>query len=313
MRSSCLSGEPTLEELLEVQAHFELPSPALVEKDFYVIKALAAIAAINTAPLRLVFGGGTALSRAHRLIRRMSEDIDLHIVSDKPGRGTLRRLRDEITQALLGAGFKFDPDNPAYRKSGNGSRYTIYRLPYQPAAMGEGALRPTIQIETAVWPLRQPSLELPVISFVAEALQRPPEVSGMACVSILETAADKFVALTRRAGAELAGLDEPDPTLVRHLHDLHVLREHYDPAAVAALAREVMLADAEAYGNQFPAYRENPMRETLRAVGGLAANPGYASRYEEFERLMVYGGAETYSAALQTLQLLVSQLALNTE
>jgi hypothetical protein len=23
-------------------------------------------------------------------------------------------------------------------------------------------------------------------------------------------------------------LDEPDPTLVRHLHDLHALREHYD-------------------------------------------------------------------------------------
>ena len=87
-------------------------------------------------------------------------------------------------------------------------------------------------------------------------------------MSILETAADKFVGLTRRAGAELAGLDEPDPTLVRHLHDLHALREHYDPAEVAALAREVMLADAEAYGNQFPAYREDPMRETLRAVEG---------------------------------------------
>ena len=66
-----------------------------------------------------------------------------------------------------------------------------------------------------------------------------------------------------------AGLDEPDPTLVRHPHELHALREHYDAAEVAALAREVMLAHAEPYGNQFPAYRENPMRETLRAVEGL--------------------------------------------
>src|SRR6202040_3209985 len=130
---------------------------------------------------------------------------------------------------------------------------------------------------------------LPVTSFMAEAFQRPPEIAGMACTSILETAADKFVALTRRAGAELAGLDEPDPTLVRHLHDLHALREHYDPAEVVALAREVMLADAAAYGNQFPAYRENPMRETLRAVEGPAEDPGYARRYEEFQRLMVYG------------------------
>jgi hypothetical protein len=59
-----------------------------------------------------------------------------------------------------------------------------------------------------------------VISFVAEALRRPPEVASITCVSILETAVDKFVGLTRRAGAELAGLDEPDPMLVRHVHDL---------------------------------------------------------------------------------------------
>ena len=85
-----MSDNPTIEELREVQAYFGLPSPALVEKDFYVVKALAAIAAIETAPLRLVFGGGTALSRAHRLVRRMSEDIDLRIVAEneRPGRGT---------------------------------------------------------------------------------------------------------------------------------------------------------------------------------------------------------------------------------
>jgi predicted nucleotidyltransferase component of viral defense system len=71
-----LSDKPTLQELLEIQQHFGLPSPALVEKDWHVVKALAAIAAAETAPFQLVFGGGTALSRAHGLIRRMSEDID---------------------------------------------------------------------------------------------------------------------------------------------------------------------------------------------------------------------------------------------
>ena len=164
-------------------------------------------------------------------------------------------------------------------------------------------MRPAIQIETAVWPLYRPAVELPVISFVAEALQRPPEVTTIECVSILETAADKFVALTRRAGAELAGLvAEPDPTLVRHLHDLHALREHYDPAEVAALAREIMLADAAAYGNQFPAYREDPLRETLRAVEGLAANAGYARQYGEFQRLMVYGSSVEYGACYDILK-----------
>ena len=75
---------PSLRELIEVQDYFGLPTPALVEKDWYVVKALAAISSAASSPFRLVFGGGTALSRAHRLIRRMSEDIDRKIVSDDP-------------------------------------------------------------------------------------------------------------------------------------------------------------------------------------------------------------------------------------
>src|SRR5205085_9791947 len=133
----------------------DCPSTAFVEKDWYVAKTLAAIIAVDTAPFRLVFGGGTALSRAHRLIRRMSEDIDLKIVSNEPSRSAVRRLRDTLTEALLQAGFRFDPGNPAHRDSGNASRYTIYRLPYAPITGGVGALRPEIQIETAVWPLRR--------------------------------------------------------------------------------------------------------------------------------------------------------------
>jgi predicted nucleotidyltransferase component of viral defense system len=41
---------------------------------------LAAIAAVDTGEFRLVFGGGTALSRAYKLTKRMSEDADLKIV-----------------------------------------------------------------------------------------------------------------------------------------------------------------------------------------------------------------------------------------
>lgn len=133
MRSWCLSAKPTLRDLIEVQAYFGLPSPALVEKDFHVVRALAAIAGIDASPLRLVFGGGTALGRAYRLIRRMSEDIDLRIVSSEPpGRPALRRLRDAVTEALLDAGFAFDPRDEAYRRSRNESRYTITACPTRP-------------------------------------------------------------------------------------------------------------------------------------------------------------------------------------
>ena len=204
-----MNDRPTLQELIEVQQQLGLPDPALVEKDWFVVKALAAIIAADKGPFELIFQGGTALSRAHRVTKRMSEDIDIKIVSKgPPSRRALRRLRERITAELHKAGFKFDPKNPKHLKSNYEGRYTLYQLPYEPIAAGQGALRPEIKIETSVWPMRRPSSELPVSSFVAEAFKREPEVPAIATAAIPETAAEKFVALTRRAGAELAGLTD---------------------------------------------------------------------------------------------------------
>ncbi len=117
------------------------------------------------------------------------------------------------------------------------------------------------------------------------------------------------MALTRRAGAEIAEAGGPrDPTLVRHIYDLHVIRAHYDPGEVAALARTIMLADAKAYGHQFPAYRDNPIAETLRAVGGLGKDPDFAKRYAAFRRDMVYGESPQFETAMATITDLASRL-----
>ena len=305
-----MNDRPSLQRLLEIQQHFGLPSPALVEKDWHVVKALAAIAAVDTAPFKLVFGGGTALSSAYGLIERMSEDIDLRVVAaKKPGRGALRTLRETITKALRDAGFVFDPSNEAHRKTMYEGHYTLYRLPYAPAAEGKGVLRPEIQIETAVFPLRRPTVVCAVSSFIAQGYKRPPELAAIECTSIAETAAEKLVALTRRAGAELAGLrDKRDPTLVRHVYDLHAIREHYDVADVAALAAEIMLADAELHGEKFPAYRKDPIGETLKAIAGIAADAEYAAAYATFQRDMVYGPAPDFPTAVRTLATLAQHL-----
>jgi predicted nucleotidyltransferase component of viral defense system len=305
-----LSDKPTLEELLEIQQHFGLPSPALVEKDWYVVKALAAIVAADTKPFRLIFGGGTALARAYGLIQRMSEDIDLRIVGvDRPSRGQLRKLRQTITNVLLGAGFKFDPDKPEHRTTMYEGRYTIYHLPYEAAAEGKGALRPEIQIETTVFPLRRDAVDRSVSSFIAEGYSRPAEIPAIPCASILETAADKLVGLTRRAGAELAGLREKlDPTLVRHIHDLHAIRAHYDPTAVATLAREIMVAEAAQRAADFSAYKADPLAETLKAIDGIAASAEYAASYATFHRDMVYGKGADFATAVATLKELGEQL-----
>ena len=100
---------------------------------------------------------------------------------------------------------------------------------------------------------------------------------------------------------------------MRHIYDLHAVRAHYDGATVIALARQIMRADVDAYGHQFPAYREDPIAETLRAVAGLSDDDRFANAYTLFLRDMVYGDVVDFSTALATVSALAEGLKGNTK
>jgi hypothetical protein len=169
-------------------------------------------------------------------------------------------------------------------------------------------LCPTIQIELTYAPMRRPTVARAVSSFVAEAFNRSPEVPSIACVSVMETAAEKLVALTRRIAMELAGLSrDPDSTLIRHVYDVHTMHGHVDPAEVAVLARDIATADAEVFRNQYPAYAADIAGETRKALDALGAAPEYRAHYDRFVADMVYGEKPTFATAMRT----VSDLATN--
>jgi hypothetical protein len=209
---------------------------------------------------------------------------------------------------LLAAGFAFDPKDETCTRSQNENRYTIWQLPYAGnGGAGEG-LRPTIQIETTYAPMRLAPVTLPVSSFMAEAHGQPPEVARISCVSVTETAAEKLVALTRRIAMELVGLSrDPDPTLVRHIYDLHLMQGHIDNSQVAALARDIAAADAREFRNQYPAYAADIAGETRKALDALRTDPAYRSRYRDFVIAMAYGERPEFEIALGTVVALAEQ------
>jgi hypothetical protein len=187
-------------------------------------------------------------------------------------------------------------------------QYTKYMLPYKPLVQAK-VLRPDVQIEAAVNPLRRDAVDKPISSFVAEAYGRAPEVSKLACSSVLETAAEKLVALTWRAGSELAGLrKERDPTLVRHIDDLHQIRSEYDAAEVARLALGVMKVDAVERGSRFPAWAKDPLGETLRAIEGIPKDKVFVDGFAAFQRDMVYGDKPDFNSAMGSLNVLRDHL-----
>ena len=62
--ASRLSDKPSLQDLLEVQKHFDLPSPLLSRRTGMSSGRLRRSCS-DAEPFRLVFSGGTALGRAH--------------------------------------------------------------------------------------------------------------------------------------------------------------------------------------------------------------------------------------------------------
>ncbi len=78
--------------------------PAIVEKDYYITEALRVIA--TTCGDKIIFKGGTSLSKGWNLIQRFSEDIDIFLdpKSFQPALGKhgidreLKKLRQAIEQ-----------------------------------------------------------------------------------------------------------------------------------------------------------------------------------------------------------------------
>ncbi|TJW00049.1 MAG: nucleotidyl transferase AbiEii/AbiGii toxin family protein [Mesorhizobium sp.] len=294
-----MNGKPDQKTLLEVQDYFGLPSPSLVEKDWFVVRALAAIHHVEVDGLTLAFGGGTALGRAYRLLERMSEDIDLRIVgNDEPSRGALKRLRREVNKRLEAVGFGVEGHYRVLHKD----TYVRYDLPYEPIAKGEGVLRPEIKIEIGAFPICTTPEKRSVSSFIAEASKAAAEAKDVACVRLVETAADKFVALGRRAGFAFAGHGALDHTLVRHVYDLSRMDGHYDVAEAAAIALGTMKADAESRGDEYPAYKADPKAETLRAYEIMAKDEKFAEGYTKLLGDMVYGERPEFAAAFEKVQ-----------
>lgn len=305
-----MSDEPSIQDLLDAQAHFRLPGVALVEKDWHVVRAMSAIGALDAGPFRLVFAGGTCLARAHRLVSRMSEDVDFKIVAPEPlpvgrskRRGQLGDLRKRVAAGLLGAGFGIEPDDV---RSRDDNHYSLYNLHYAGSGGAVEPLRATIQVEMSYATLHHDAITLPVSSFVAEAFGRAPEIRAINCVSVTETAAEKLVSLMRRTAMELRGLGrKPDPNLVRHIYDLHVIRTHIDRAAVVALARAVAATDGIEFRIQYPDYVVDAGGETRKALAFLLADPGVRRRYESFVANMVYGEPVAFGAAMRTITSMV--------
>jgi predicted nucleotidyltransferase component of viral defense system len=74
-----MNAVPNKSDIEEVALELGI-NPAFVEKDWYLVQILKIIGFLDLFGAQAIFAGGTALAKAHGLLKRFSEDIDFRLV-----------------------------------------------------------------------------------------------------------------------------------------------------------------------------------------------------------------------------------------
>jgi hypothetical protein len=88
--------------ILRAEEHFRARGlrAAIIEKDYYVTESLRLVA--SAAEGKLIFKGGTSLSKGWNLIERFSEDVDIFLnpgeLSSRAIDRELKRIRDVVAK-----------------------------------------------------------------------------------------------------------------------------------------------------------------------------------------------------------------------
>lgn len=208
-------------------SHFKI-SPVLVEKDYWVTLALRKLSESEMAD-KVVFKGGTSLSKAHKLIKRFSEDIDLAIIVDEgESAGRIKSKLKKVEQVCTND-FEEVASDPRISKKGR-FRKTVWQFSKGELNGEFGDAGEHILLEVNSFTIPEPHENLSIQSLVAEYLninsyQDAIEEFGLQSFSIAvlkleRTFVEKISAITKasyRSENDNYGLLSKN---VRHFYDL---------------------------------------------------------------------------------------------
>jgi hypothetical protein len=285
--------------------------PAFVEKDWYVVQLIREISGADIFGAQVIFTGGTALSKAHRLLQRFSEDIDFRLIlptvpplSGSRQRKLLSAIRDRLRE-IVATQF---PEVVIQWKARDENRFFSFEVDYPSVVTPSEALRPHILIEFTATTLSLPPLIRPVFSLIAELTKTDAEIAAVVCIDPVENAVDKMSALVWRVPDRVRQPEDDDPDLVRHIHDLAILQPH---ATSHADFKRLAIGMIGQDDDRCEKIAGLPMGEKLQLLLKiLTTDREYRTEYTRFVQGMSYAatGVPTYEEAMIKLKVLIDHL-----
>jgi len=176
-----LSAEQRAEMIRETAGRIQL-TPSAVEKDFWVVWVLDKLFRSELLADKIIFKGGTSLSKVFGLIRRFSEDIDLildwnEVVKEDPNLERSKNKQDKFNKsvAVLSRDYIATVFLPEVVRVLDGvcsaeieeGAPDVINIRY-PSGFESNYLRPEIRLEIGPLALWIPNSEYEIKSYVAE-------------------------------------------------------------------------------------------------------------------------------------------------
>lgn len=124
--------------------HFKIRE-AYIEKDYWVTYVLKNLSH-SIFKEKVVFKGGTSLSKAYKCIERFSEDIDLAILGDEDLGDSKRKTLMKDIEKSISQGLSLIEDHPLTEKKGR-NRKTFYQYSNAVEKKNLGPVKDVIQLE----------------------------------------------------------------------------------------------------------------------------------------------------------------------
>lgn len=306
----------TLAEKIDATYSLTGISPSIIEKDYYITRLLNKIAQVNDNYFKLAFAGGTSLAKAYRLTQRMSEDIDfklIHLVknlSTKRQRIVFSDFRKKIIAELENTEFICRPQPTEGRNT-----HVKIHVDYPAIYPKDKSIRDFILLELTISQNKLPMQEFFISSLIDESLKSSEILHSckIECLNSEETAAEKWVALTRRVAYAMRFPEKKEDeknALVRHVYDLYVISQQNKLGDnFFHLAESIMHEDKEKYKSQHPEYYSHPIDEINYSIQSLR-NKDFKDYYDNFLESMVYGEhAPSYTDALSLIEKISTQVS----
>lgn len=284
---------------------------AVIEKDYYVTQVIHTLSDVENDYFRLVFAGGTCLAKAHKIVKRMSEDVDFKVQVINAQNFSKTKLLKELKEfrTHIQSRLELSGLNVGEPKVRNEGKYLYIEVNYPIVFPSHAGLRPHILLEFTVSDVHLSIENLFIRTLIEETLGQEILFSDLntQCISVEETAIEKFIGLTRRIMAIERGYHDDDKALIRHIYDLNAMKNMGKITdKFFELARTIVNRDSKQFKNQHPEFAEDPIAEINNSLAILKNKSQWEKRYQEFVETMVYDDtpAVGYEKALNELNIL---------